>query len=407
MDNNTCTDINNRRTLYDILWSSLATIFACIWVSVHPNIPPQLEEIPLPQNIALFSASGCRYQFRRAWNRVVEIRPRLKLMITALIAPEIMVGFAARQWFSARTFSRRYEVSLTHGFFYSMGGFVNAEGYIMDEYQISAVRVLAAIKAVPQAEIEDKSKSDVLAKLLAVTQILRIVAQSLARWDQHLAITSLELTTVAYAVVTTFMWFFWMNKPLDTHTVIQILPKPSENQCSCQWEGDLQTSTNHTIHRLTGSQRFQGMLTGQYDGRHKFRNVPAYFSTPFPSFNDAHIAYVIECGVAIVFGAIHCIAWNSTFPSMAEKWMWRSSAVVVTGVPVGYLVWTECWNNHIAPPDSCPDWLHAIAMCLQTVVVYLYIIARLFLLVLPFTALRSLEPAVFIDVSWAKYIPHL
>lgn len=27
------------RTLWDILWSCLATTFACTWVSVHPNIP--------------------------------------------------------------------------------------------------------------------------------------------------------------------------------------------------------------------------------------------------------------------------------------------------------------------------------------------------------------------------------
>lgn len=35
-----CADINNCRKLFDIIWGCLATIFACSWVSVHPNVPP-------------------------------------------------------------------------------------------------------------------------------------------------------------------------------------------------------------------------------------------------------------------------------------------------------------------------------------------------------------------------------
>ncbi|KAJ7119939.1 hypothetical protein C8R43DRAFT_900818 [Mycena crocata] len=65
-------DINDCRRLFDIIWGCLATIFACTWVSVHPNVPP-----PSQSCLALF------------WRR-------LKLMLVAVIAPELMVGFAAR-----------------------------------------------------------------------------------------------------------------------------------------------------------------------------------------------------------------------------------------------------------------------------------------------------------------------
>ncbi|KAK7002317.1 hypothetical protein R3P38DRAFT_3326540 [Favolaschia claudopus] len=372
MDTNTCTDIDKCRTLYDIMWTCLTTIFVCIWVSVHPNMPPQPEKI---------SPSWCR----------------LMMMLVALIAPEIMVAFAARQWFSAKRFSKEHKISLTHGFFYSMGGFVDTEGYpIIDEEQVTPL-VLAAMKAVSEADIEDKSKRDALAKLLAVTQILRVVAQSLARWNQHLAITSLEIATVAYAVVTTFMWFFWMSKPLDTETTIQIAV---ENPHSTQGGT---VAWFHTKDSWNAMDRFLGMLLGysqSFDTRN-LKNVPAFFSPPQDWQRVARTAFRFECAVAIAFGAIHCVAWNTKFPSMAEKWMWCLSAVVVTVVPVALLV---VWDPYI----PLPDWLATAIWYLAVFAgVPLYVVARLFLLGLPFTTLRSLEPAVLVNVRWEIYIPHL
>ncbi|KAK7028701.1 hypothetical protein R3P38DRAFT_3519047, partial [Favolaschia claudopus] len=371
---NTCTDIDKCRTLYDIVWACLTTIFACIWVSVHPNMPPQPS----------------------AWDGTAGSRRRLRLMLVALIAPEIMVAFAARQWFSARRFSKAHEISLTHGFFYSMGGFVDTKGYpIIGEKRVTP-SVLAAIIAVPEADLEDKSKRDGLAKLLAVTQILRVVAQSLARWNQDLAITSLEIATVAYAVVTTFMWFFWMSKPLDTQTTIQIAVETPDYA-----QGGT-VAWFHTKDSWNAMDRFLGMLIGysqSFDTRN-LKNVPVFFSPP----EDWHLAASqarLALAPTIAFGAIHCMAWDTKFPSMAEKWMWCLSAVVVTVVPVVLLV--------VGDPDiPLPDWLGTGIWYLAVFVgVPLYVVARLALLGLPFTTLRALEPAVLINVRWEKYIPHL
>lgn len=61
------------RSLWDILWSCLATTFACTWVSVHPNIPYLRED----------KASTTRW--------------RVFLMLLSLIAPEIMILWAFKQ----------------------------------------------------------------------------------------------------------------------------------------------------------------------------------------------------------------------------------------------------------------------------------------------------------------------
>jgi hypothetical protein len=57
-------------------------IFVCTWVSVHPNVPS-----PNQSWLALF------------WRR-------LKMMLFTVIAPELMVGFAARQFFAASSLSK-------------------------------------------------------------------------------------------------------------------------------------------------------------------------------------------------------------------------------------------------------------------------------------------------------------
>ncbi|KAJ6472556.1 hypothetical protein C8R45DRAFT_835841 [Mycena sanguinolenta] len=118
---NSGNDINNCRKLFDVIWGCFATVFACTWVSVHPNVPP-----PNQSSLALF------------WRR-------FKMMLIAILAPEIMVGFAARQFYGARMLSEgelshpvstasnarcaEFGFSMSHGFFFGMGGFVSAQGY--------------------------------------------------------------------------------------------------------------------------------------------------------------------------------------------------------------------------------------------------------------------------------------
>ena len=68
------TDACAGRTVWDILWSCLATTFAVTWVSVHPNVP-----------------------FLEETNRMV-LKRRIFLMVLALLAPEVMIMWAFKQW---------------------------------------------------------------------------------------------------------------------------------------------------------------------------------------------------------------------------------------------------------------------------------------------------------------------
>jgi len=87
-----CNDLHGCRTLWNIVWSSLITVFACIWLSIHPNIP-------LPED------SWGRKGVRRVWT-----------MILALLAPELIVGWAARQRLIARDIAKDNEGVVYHIF---------------------------------------------------------------------------------------------------------------------------------------------------------------------------------------------------------------------------------------------------------------------------------------------------
>jgi hypothetical protein len=61
------------RTVWELFYSCAATIIACIWVSIHPNVPGRRD------------------------SRFDKLKRRIGLMFIALIGPEIIVLFALRQ----------------------------------------------------------------------------------------------------------------------------------------------------------------------------------------------------------------------------------------------------------------------------------------------------------------------
>ena len=93
LDSNRCADLSHCRTMWNIIWSCLATIFSCAWVAIHPNIQhPEMGE-----------AKG----WRCIWNPLRSLAEyRLLLFIWALLLPEYVLAWAIRQKLSARRIAR-------------------------------------------------------------------------------------------------------------------------------------------------------------------------------------------------------------------------------------------------------------------------------------------------------------
>ncbi|KAJ6565609.1 hypothetical protein DFH09DRAFT_1081759 [Mycena vulgaris] len=148
-----------------------------------------------------------------------------------------------------------------------------------------------------------------------------------------------------------------------------------------------------------------GALTGGYSKE----DYNPMVSTLVPSFwaveqestaDNGIVAAIIECFIGSIFGAIHCAAWSVDFPLASEMRMWRACSLMVTAIPVilpvAFLIPAVTIQN---------DMIETILAVISAVVIPSYIIARLFLLTLPFTTLRALSPA---DVNWSGiYSPGL
>ena len=90
LESNRCADLTHCRTIWNIVWSCLVTIFSCTWVAVHPNIPcPKKRE------------ANNHFQ-KWIWNPIMLFAShRLPLFVCSLLVPEYVLAWAIKQYLSA------------------------------------------------------------------------------------------------------------------------------------------------------------------------------------------------------------------------------------------------------------------------------------------------------------------
>jgi len=150
-----------------------------------------------------------------------------------------------------------------------------------------------------------------------------------------------------------------------------------------------------------------------YNLGEKGLRVPTFYSPYSPHCVHGDVlpsapARVASC-VAIVFGAIHCIAWYFHFATLQEQWVWRISATIISGVPI---FWASL-GLHLGRLDdkkNKPTWMNIYLNFMFLIFIVMnifYIISRIVLLVLPFMALRALPPGAYVQLNWVSFLPHI
>ncbi|TFK65788.1 hypothetical protein BDN72DRAFT_180152 [Pluteus cervinus] len=215
--------IGDGRTLYDIVKGCLFTIAACVYRAVHQNIPdPELG----------------------FWGR---LRVTTKVTLYVLIAPELIIWWAMRQWFGARRVAGlvndiqpALKWTKTHGQFAQMGGFARKD----NKRVLHPDTLLRFLRhdlldleelQLTEKEIQDKSKGDVLSKTLVAFQTTWFVFECIARLQQGLPLIELEVVTLAFATLNVITYALWWYKPLNVlcpiylHVLPEVLDLPTES----------------------------------------------------------------------------------------------------------------------------------------------------------------------------------
>ena len=257
-------------------------------------------------------------------------------------------------------------------------------------------------------EIEDKGKSDWLAKSLVLLQTSWFVMQCIARAIEHLPITHLEIVTLAYAAMNFVIYIFWWNKPLNVNRPVRVFRKsgPSATQLSRNRTRRLRAWKLTWEEIGEGLEAIFDFIAGDRDkivDLSREDRVPRFWANS--SYGDAESADIIVLGVGVCFGAIHCISWGFSFPTHAELLMWQILCVAITAVPIYITLGYFCAAR--LEKMNLDKFVMPVALISILPAVLLYILARAITLVLAFTSLRGLPPGAYETIHWTTFIPHV
>jgi hypothetical protein len=224
---------------------------------------------------------------------------------------------------------------------------------------------LIDISSIPVQQIQSRAKSSHIVKALVCFQAAWLVAQVLGRGIERLPITSLETVTVGYVFCALVTYSCWWHKAQDAEIPITI---------DC------------------------GNITKEEFCR-QIRTVPA--DTKLFEWWEI----ISTCLILTTFGAIHCVAWSFYFVTSAEAVIWKVACVLTVALPVGvrFLLGYERCILHRHHHDD----FKSVELSIGINMILVYSAIRLYLIVEPFAAFRSVPVGIFYAVNWANWIPHI
>ena len=366
------------RGTWSILWSCLATIFICTWSALHLDVP---------------NHHGVWYLLFR----------KLRWMFIAATAPEVILFNAADNFFGARDLSKylvergNREWTLTQTQFAFAGGF-----WIWTQHgeksNCSPDQLRTFIEhddidgpSISVEELRSRGKSDWVVKLIAVLQIIWFVVQTLFRAIQRYQVTALEIMTVAFVFCSVFIYGFSLYQPQDVEYPVELRIRSTARPRDKTLPWKTSESSDHAgegAEPPSPTRRLKKVGSGLPN-----RYVPGRAAKTVPFI----LLGLFACG----FGAIHCLAWNSPFPTPKERLAWRICSVTTTALPalVALLLSPAAFLINVYEVE--------ILMGLITLLTAVsYILGRATIIVLAFMTLRALPADAFQTVSWSDYLPH-
>ncbi|THU84080.1 hypothetical protein K435DRAFT_620228, partial [Dendrothele bispora CBS 962.96] len=187
------------RTVEKILYSCIAVVFACTWIAIHPNIPRHFDLGRGAEIANSFAISEARV-----------IAQGVISMFLSLLAPELIVFWALRQWFAAKHIAkkyRRYGWTEAHGHFLIMGGWALFQDGAYIPTCLLELLIQHKYIDITEDEITARSETDFLTKFIAVGQTTWFSVQCIARVAQGVEVTDLEIVTVTFALLNFATYF--------------------------------------------------------------------------------------------------------------------------------------------------------------------------------------------------------
>jgi len=446
---------NTRGTL-GILWNCLSIIILCTWSIQHLNVPRYRGE-PRSLSQSLWWAFLDSLT-KLKWMVVTVFVPEY------LVGRALSELLVARQFRSHGLFSLVQTYMANMGYFVlDMGDYLEDSPppppeqsptltkselinydrlrhryWALNASQLSRAAAFEMIDraSIPSTGLDKLDKGGALVKMLALVQVAYLIVQLAVRKTVGLPSSQLEVAALTFAVSSGITYALFWSRPQGVETRYILKPKPrSETSDKHQTEIPGQnreptlekkpwSDTTLPLYHFRKSLTFVDPFYLWHWRRDRAVQRPGRSSDvgPVPIPNDcSHIAMgafsyfdffngVEESGIlavgaivgGVVFGGIHCLAWNFDFPTAVERTLWRVCSAVTTGLPLLVVFPTTHWirlQNSGTTGSGITGPLILIGFVLP------YILCRLFILVEMFRTLFHLPPGAYVE-TWSGSFPH-
>lgn len=238
--------------------------------------------------------------------------------------------------------SESFKWTLTHSYFANMGGLLEVHSNSRcTAYQIANSKdpdVVLKELELSEKEIKDKAKADVLVKTIAVLQIGWLVLSVITRKAQDIPTCQLEIVTLAFAILAIFAYCGNSYKPKDIGIPVNLHGLKDHSFISEIPSG--YSSFSETIMLARG--RFETIMLarGQLEPTRRMRYNARGTGVPNDNFRQTDLTFltVLLAVSALIFGGLHLLAWDSTFATNTEKWIWRAAGIGTASIPMSTLV---------------------------------------------------------------------
>lgn len=303
--------------------------------------------------------------------------------------------------------------------------------------------------------VKDKSKASLLAKFLVCCQAIWTVLQVLSRYAVGVPVTLLELYTVLHTICAVAMNLVWIGKPFNIsqpdiidldQAVMDDLKKPVDpvedngnfvpSPIDVFWSDKTHTYNSHLTRRarlgkllfrqLWDWDKHQELRGGGFF--QKFKILPLVYEALWNGggFWVEELALTL---VGFVYGGLHLAAWDYTFPTNAEQTLWKIASVLTAGSVLGFFstiivgfwgrwVWKFWRQTDKKGGPEIVKWLLKLGEVLSAIFILIFcvgfclafipcILARLYLLIESFIAMRKLPVGSYDVVYWSRFLPQL
>ena len=253
---------------------------------------------------------------------------------------------------------------------------------------------------ITEEEIEDRSKHDGVGKAFTIIHTLWFAQQVVVRATERLPVTELELTTLAHVVFNVFIYLCWWYKPKDVNVPVKVHPPRSNTQGGRERlprpEGE---GSRQAPRAQTPAERKCSLNTLPEPQRQESQEAD---DLVLSCLNI--ILMLLLSIVGGLFGAIHCLAWHSPFPTRTETILWRTSALIVASGS-GTLALTFIALAIVE--KSSGRLMGKVYFRLAIPISIISSCARVALLLIAFLALRALPEKAYVTPPWTVYMPHV